>query len=88
MKLLGTTYDTPIFLGFKRITSGALQSRCISCVLSILNLTPFACKIPNPGLQIREIQYHEEPIGEFVFQRLVALPVQVQLSFARLIWVV
>ena len=25
-----------------------------------------ARKIPNPGLQIREIQYHEEPIGEFV----------------------
>ena len=65
MNLLGTTYDTSISLGFERITSGALQSRCISCVLSILNLAPFACKIANPGRQIREIQYHEEPTGEF-----------------------
>ena len=47
-----------------------------------------ARKIPNPGRQIREIQYHEEPIGEFVFQGLGALPVQVQLSFVHLIWVV
>ena len=44
MYLLGTTYDTSISLGFKRITSGALQSHCISCVLTILNLAPFACK--------------------------------------------
>ena len=29
-------------------------------------LLTVARKIPNPGLQIREIQYHEEPIGEFV----------------------
>ena len=65
MNLLGTTYDTSISLGFERITSGALQSRCISCVLSILNLAPFVCKIPNPGRQIREIQYHEEPTGAF-----------------------
>ena len=87
MNLLGTTYDTSISLGFERITSEALQPRCISRVLSILNLAPFACKIPNPVLQIREIQYHEEPTGEF-FLGLGALPVQVQLSFVRLIWVV
>ena len=48
MYLLGTTYDTSISLGFTRITSRALQSRCFSCVLSIPNLAPFACKIPNP----------------------------------------
>ena len=87
MYLLGTTYDTSISLGFTRITSRALQSRCFSCVLSIPNLAPFACKIPNPVLQIRKIPYPEEPAGEF-FLALGALPVQVQLSFVRLIWVV
>ena len=87
MYLLGTTYDTSISLGFTRITNRALQSRCISYVLSIPNLAPFACKIPNPVFQITEIPYLEEPTGEF-FLGLGALPVQVQLSFVPLIWVV
>lgn len=47
-----------------RISPCKIANSCVPFIISILNLALFPSKLPDPGLQIRQIPDPENPIGD------------------------